>query len=133
MAHLTGCSLMEEKNPAKFSPVKIGDQVWQTEVADTNELRQRGLMFRENLADHAGMIFIFDQEAPHSFWMKNTLIPLDIIWISGEKKVVDIQTLQPCQKDPCPSYTPLKSAQYVLEIGAGKFRGKLGDEVEISF
>jgi uncharacterized membrane protein (UPF0127 family) len=130
MAHLTSCSISNTENPAKISTVKIGDQVFQAEIADTNELRQRGLMFRENLAKNSGMIFIFDHIGKHSFWMKNTLIPLDLIWISADKKVVDVQTLQPCTKDPCQSYIPKNDAKYVLEVGAGIFRGILGDTVE---
>ena len=159
MAHLTGCSISSSENPAKFvffaghsgtnspdssflageslSPakfgeVRIGEQSWQVEIADDNISRQYGLMFRENLAKNSGMLFVFDTPAPHSFWMKNTLIPLDLLWISADKKVVDVQTLQPCQKDPCPSYRPQADALYVLEINAGNFRGNLGDSVEIS-
>jgi len=132
MAHLSSCSLTGTgQNSAKKSTVKVGDQVFSVEVADDNASRQRGLMFRENLAENSGMIFVFEHSAPHSFWMKNTLIPLDIVWISADKKVVDIQTLEPCQADPCPSYRPQADALYVLEVGAGNFRGKLGDEVEI--
>jgi len=133
MAHLSGCSISNSENPAKFSQVKIGEQLFQAEVVDTNESRQRGLMFRKKLADESGMLFIFDYIGKHSFWMKNTLIPLDIIWISDDKKVVDIQTMQPCLTENCASYVPKNDSQYVLEVGAGKFRGNLGDSVEISF
>jgi len=133
MAHLSGCSISSSENPAKFSQVKIGEQLFQAEVVDTNESRQRGLMFRKKLADESGMLFIFDYIGKHSFWMKNTLIPLDIIWISDDKKVVDIQTMQPCLTENCASYVPKNDSQYVLEVGAGKFRGNLGDSVEISF
>jgi uncharacterized membrane protein (UPF0127 family) len=129
MAHLTSCSIPTDKNPTKFSTVEIGQQSFHVEIANTNETRQRGLMFREKLADNEGMLFLFDSPDKHSFWMKNTLIPLDIIWISDDKKVVDIQTMQPCAKDPCPSYQPPNEAQYVLEVGAGKFRGEIGDTI----
>lgn len=132
MAHLSGCVISNKQNPAKFSTVKVNKQSWQVEIADTDELRQRGLMFRENLDENKGMLFFFDHVGTHSFWMKNTLIPLDLIWISEDKKVVDIQTLQPCKKDPCPSYTPANNSKYVLEVGAEKFRGNLGDLVEIN-
>ena len=133
MAHLSGCSVSNKENPAKLAEITIGEQVFQAEIADTNESRQRGLMFREKLKENTGMIFIFDYEGKHSFWMKNTLIPLDLIWISTDKKVVYIQTLQPCKSDPCPSYKPEIDSKYVLEVDAGKFRGILGDSVEISF
>ncbi|MDR0650181.1 MAG: DUF192 domain-containing protein [Candidatus Peribacteria bacterium] len=76
-------------------------------------------MFRETLADNAGMLFIFDQEDHHSFWMKNTLIPLDILRLHSGLQIVDIQQAQPCEADPCPSYLPSSSAQYVLELNQG--------------
>ena len=75
-------------------------------------------MFREQLSDKKGMLFIFPQEGVHSFWMKNTLMPLDLLWIDKERKIIDIQTAQPCQEDPCPVSTPSGSALYVLEINA---------------
>jgi len=52
------------------------------------------------------MIFIFQEEKKHSFWMKNTLIPLDIIWIDYNGKIVDIQTAKPCETAICPNYDP---------------------------
>lgn len=133
MAHLTGCVIHNNENFAEKekAKVQIGEQIWQTEVANNDKLRQRGLMFREKLNENEGMIFVFNYSAPHSFWMKNTLIPLDIIWISEDLKVVDVQTLEPCLHDPCPSYQPKQKAKYVLEINAGKFRGKIGDKVKI--
>ena len=130
MINLTGC-FNNTKNPAKLGEVEIGEQTWQVEIADTNESRRLGLMFRKNLAKNHGMIFVFENEGRHSFWMKNTLIPLDLVWISADKKVVDIKTLQPCLQDPCPSCHPQDKAQYVLEIRAGEFRGELGDKVKI--
>lgn len=81
-----------------------------------------GLMYRRHLADASGMLFIFRQEAPQSFWMKNTLIPLDMIFISADLVIVDITTMQPCITDPCPDYTSRQPAQYVLEVNAGYCR-----------
>lgn len=78
-------------------------------------------MERENLDSNRGMLFIFDQESKHYFWMKNTLIPLDIIWINSNKEVVYMEKNVPaCQVDPCLSYGPDKEAKYVLEINAGQ-------------
>lgn len=129
MAHFTGCSISDDENPANFLKVQVGEQSWQVEIADDDRSRHRGLMFREILEDNKGMLFVFDESRRHSFWMKNTLIPLDIIWISEDKKVTDIQTLQPCKTEICESYQPETNAKYVLEVGAGKFRGNLGDDV----
>jgi uncharacterized membrane protein (UPF0127 family) len=66
------------------------------------------------------MLFIFDVEQIHSFWMKNTHIPLDILRINSSLQIVDIQAAQPCESDPCPSYIPSAPAQYVLEINQGR-------------
>ncbi|MBF0485322.1 MAG: DUF192 domain-containing protein [Candidatus Omnitrophica bacterium] len=90
------------------------------ELAVSPEERERGLMYREKLAQGAGMLFIFDKEDVYSFWMKNTKIPLDIIWLDSQKRVVYIgANIPPCVNDPCPSYNPLKKALYVLEIPSG--------------
>ncbi len=64
--------------------------VVQVEVADTPEKRERGLMFRKELADGRGMVFLFDEEAEHSFWMKDTLIPLDLIFVDGAGRVTGV-------------------------------------------
>ena len=89
------------------------------EVADSPDERSVGLMNRDTLADNYGMLFVFETEEAHSFWMKNTLIPLDALWINGKYQVVDIQTMTPCTVDPCTVYTPAQIALYVLEVPAG--------------
>lgn len=88
------------------------------ETATTPEQRQQGLMFREYLDAQAGMLFVFEYDAPYAFWMKNTKMSLDIIWIDSEWRVVDSTTALPCEDDPCPSYYPRADARYVLEINA---------------
>lgn len=78
-------------------------------------------MYRDKLKGERGMLFIYDEEGVHNFWMKNTLIPLDIIWLDKDKKVIYTKhSAPPCKKPPCPSYGPEKSCRYVLEINAGK-------------
>lgn len=105
----------------KENKVCADDFCFLVEIADDSSERSRGLMDRESLDSDKGMLFIFDQESKHSFWMKNTLISLDMIWISSNKQVVYIEkNVQPCQADPCPSYGPDKEAKYVLEINAGQ-------------
>ena len=89
------------------------------EIADDNEERSNGLMFRENLKENEGMIFIFDDEDAVSFWMKNTLIPLDMIFVNKNLEIVDIKTAVPCKKDPCTLYSPSEPAIYVVEVNAG--------------
>jgi len=109
-------------NKESFEPKKIcfQENCFFVEVADTPEKRAQGLMFRQELADDGGMLFIFPEQGIYSFWMKNTLIPLDIIWIDKEQKVVFIkQDALPCKTDICPSNNPEKEAKYVLELKAG--------------
>lgn len=90
------------------------------EVAADDSTRQQGLMFRDRLADDRGMIFIFPSIGEYAFWMKNTLIPLDMIWLDDQRKVVRVShDVPPCKADPCPSYPPNVQARYVLELAAG--------------
>jgi len=94
-------------------PVKV-------EIAADDENRTQGLMYRDHLADDRGMIFVFPEVGEYSFWMKNTIIPLDMIWIDEARKVVHVtHDVPPCQADPCPSYPPNAKAKYVLEVAAG--------------
>lgn len=95
------------------------------ELAQTPEERAQGLMNREHLDSDAGMLFVFDDEQPRTFWMKNTLIPLDMIFLDSDKKVVEIKSdVLPCESDLCTMYSSLP-AKYVLELNAGiaKSRG----------
>lgn len=106
------------------------------EIADNNLEREKGLMGRNFLAQNRGMLFIFDSEAPQSFWMKNTLFPLDIAFMSEEGKIMDIkENFQPCESDICETYISRAPAKYALEINAGLFRKhgvSIGDFVKIS-
>jgi len=86
------------------------------EVADTPEKKERGLMMREELGKDSGMFFTFDNDGIYSFWMKNTLIPLDIIFISKELEIVEIFHAEPCTEDPCELYETTAASRYVLEV-----------------
>ena len=92
------------------------------EIAKTQRERIYGLMFRKELAENRGMLFIYSDVAPHSIWMKNTLIPLDILWLNSQKKVVFFLDNVPiCKTQQCPSYSPppFIQTQYVLELSSG--------------
>jgi uncharacterized membrane protein (UPF0127 family) len=92
------------------------------EVADTTEKRARGLMYRESLAKDRGMLFTFPEPQQWTFWMKNTRIALDIIWMDGNKKIVHVERNVPgCSRNDegCPQYQPNNDALYVLEVAAG--------------
>jgi uncharacterized membrane protein (UPF0127 family) len=92
------------------------------ELADTAEKRARGLMFRTALPANRGMLFTFTEAQPWTFWMKNTRISLDIIWMDGKKTIVHVERNVPtCSRtdDGCPQYQPNDNAMYVLELAAG--------------
>ena len=89
------------------------------EVANTPETRARGLMFRENLPENNGMLFVFEKADFHAFWMKNMNIALDFIWLDQDKRVLWIdENILPCV-EKCPSLVPTKKIKYVLEVNAG--------------
>ena len=87
-------------------------------------------MFRDSLDKNKGMLFIYQAHSKQSFWMKNTLIPLDIIWINKDKKVVFIsENAQPCKWYSCYSIKPTAEAKYVLEVNSGVVQ-KIGLKTE---
>ena len=102
--------LPDGKSTARFS----------MEVAATNAERQVGLMYRKEIASDRGMIFLFPEQKVHRFWMKNTFIPLDMVFVSKDMKVVGIlESVPPQTEDPRFVDEP---SQYVLEFGAGVMR-----------
>jgi uncharacterized membrane protein (UPF0127 family) len=100
------------------------------EMADSYQERQQGLMYRKSMKENQGMIFMFSQETTQSFWMKNTYISLDIIYVDGELKIVSIaKNTVPESEEQIPSKGP---AQYVVEVIAGytdKFGIEAGDYI----
>lgn len=98
------------------------------EVADTQEKMERGLMFRKHLGENKGMLFSFDADGTYAFWMKNTIIPLDIIFISKDFKIVEIFHAEPCTEEPCKSYQTTAYSKYILEVNAN-FTTKNGIDV----
>ncbi|HVR43317.1 MAG TPA: DUF192 domain-containing protein [Thermoanaerobaculia bacterium] len=91
------------------------------EIAADPETRARGLMYRPSLPPGRGMLFLFPETSVHSFWMKDTLVSLDMIWIDEQGRVVDVESeVPPCRSDPCPSYVPDGESRYVLELAAGE-------------
>ena len=92
---------------------------WDVEVAKD---KAKGLMSREELAKNSGMLFEYDEERIVSIWMKNMKIPIDIIWLNKDKKVVHlVENAQPCV-DKCEGFKPKAKAQYVLELNAGQIQ-----------
>lgn len=100
------------------------------EIAETDDERGKGLMYRKSMADTQGMLFMFDAPEEQSFWMKNTYISLDIIYVNGKKEIVSVQKYAtPLSEESLPSFKP---AQYVVEVNAGfcdKYKIKYGDKI----
>lgn len=102
--------------------IAVGDREITVWVAANDEDRGRGLMEVEQLPPPIdGMLFVFEEPRPASFWMLNTLIPLDIWWFDGEGTLVGSTTMQPCQAQPCPSYPSPGPVGWALETPAGDF------------
>lgn len=132
---LTGLLLAAAVCACRADPwVALGGERFQVELATTPEERARGLMFRDELpADH-GMLFVYDREGPRSFWMKNTRIPLDILFFDGNRRLINWHTARPCRSDPCPGYSADAPARYVLELNAGTaamLELEAGDRMEL--
>jgi uncharacterized membrane protein (UPF0127 family) len=115
LALLVGCEPKSVSGLATV-PMEIGSKTFTLEVADRTDSRTYGLMRRDSMpADH-GMIFVFDKEEPRGFWMKNTRIPLDIIFIDAGGKVVSVKQMKPYDLTSTPSDGP---AQYAIELNQG--------------
>src|SRR3989344_4432018 len=97
----------------------LGGEHIVAEVRDTPGARERGLSLRDSLEEDTGMLFVFPNDARHSFWMKDMKFPIDIVWISKEGKVVDIQHEVAPETYPEYSFAPQDIARYVLELRAG--------------
>jgi len=116
--------------------VEVGGQRYEVEIADNDASRAQGLMFRDKMADGHGMLFIHDYEEPQAYWMKNTRIPLDILYFdTGRRLVTQQRDVPPCSAgDACPIYPSNAPARYVLELNAGQAaKLKLQDGSKIRF
>lgn len=103
------------------------------EIVDDDAERSRGLMFREELPVGHGMLFVFDRPHILSFWMKNTHIPLDILFFDTEGLFVSTATMEPCRSYPCPMYTSAAEAQYALEVPKGSVEmSRIGEKWELT-
>jgi uncharacterized protein len=141
----SGCST--GANPDSFPPVEevqIGSQKFSLELALTPEKRAEGLMGREKIADNGGMLFVFPDHAPYptelSFWMKNCLVPIDLIFIDPAGKIIAIHEMTPPPPGtPDQELTVYRSggpAQYAIEIKGGlaaELGLQVGDHVELRF
>lgn len=130
---LTSCA---SANSGSETPaVVLHGHRFSTELATDAPSREHGLMMRSMLAADHGMLFVFPETTPQGFWMKNTLIPLDILYFDADRRLVSLQLdVPPCKADPCPIYPSEAPARYVLELSAGTARrigAASGDELKI--
>lgn len=106
-------------NQNSTNQVCFQENCFNVELAITEQQKILGLQSRESLENDSGMLFLFTAPGIYSFWMKDTLIPLDIIWLDENKKIVFIkENALPCQTTQCESFSPEENAKYVLEINA---------------
>jgi len=101
----------------------------EAEVASTPQTRAQGLMFRRDMAQQRGMLFVFTQDAPHCMWMKNTLIPLSVAFLDDSGHIINVEEMQPQSEE---NHCAKQPARYALEMNPGWFaqRGlKRGDAI----
>lgn len=113
--------------------IEAGDPlVLDVELAATTAAQARGLMGVEKLPEDYGLVFAWADTGIHSFYMKDTLVPLDIAWWNKDGKIVDIQTMEPCIADPCRIYVPAGEHTSAVEVKAGLMKSagvEVGDRV----
>lgn len=103
--------------------VELKGQRFSVEIANDDASRARGLMFRDTMAREAGMLFLFERQEMQAFWMRNTRIPLDIMYFDKDRRLVSTAAgVPPCRTPQCPSYPSTGPAQFVLELNAGLAR-----------
>lgn len=105
------------------SEVVVGGEIWSVAVADDAAERARGLMGVADLGGLRGMLFVFPSGGSAAFWMKDTLLALDIAFFAADGSLVDLLEMAPCVADPCPVYQPAGPYRYALEVPAGGFSG----------
>lgn len=114
------CGLLAACTLASCAPptirARIGGEEFRLEVARTEEEKAQGLMHRRSLGERRGMIFVYEADERLSFWMKNTRIPLDLVFLSREGEVLQIEALRPHSLKPV---TSERAARYALELPAG--------------
>ncbi|MBD1910966.1 MULTISPECIES: DUF192 domain-containing protein [unclassified Leptolyngbya] len=115
--------------------VELGSEQFQLEVARTPSEQAMGLMYRPSLEDNRGMLFPFRYQRVVQFWMKNCLIPLDMVFLRNGT-VQAVVTAPPCEDEPCPTYGPSTAVDSVIELRGGRAQEvgiTPGDRVEIRF
>lgn len=103
---------------ANKTQVTLGDTTILADVSDTPALREQGLSGRKNLGEGEGMLFVFPEAAEYGFWMKDMNFPIDIVWVSADKRVVGVEKSVAPETYP-KTFKPTSPVLYVLELPAG--------------
>ena len=101
--------------------VEVSGESWDVAVAAEPNERVQGLMLVTGLGELEGMLFVWEDDTTTPFWMKDTLLPLDIAFFAADGTLVDLLSMEPCPADPCPYYDPAGPYRYALEAPAGAF------------
>ena len=125
MKHLVLCfcfAVVAATACAKSGPyVELKVHRYSIELAEDEAAREYGLMNRTEMDPDHGMLFVFPNDEPRAFWMKNTKIPLDMLFFDREQRLISVQhDVPPCVSDPCPPYRSGAPARYVLELNGGE-------------
>lgn len=114
------CLLIYQDGFAAEALLSINDNLFEVELAITAEERSKGLMHRNSLAANQGMLFVYPEPLIVSFWMHQTLIPLDILFFDSDGQLLELfENIPPCKVSPCKNYTNKSPAEFVLELPAG--------------
>ncbi len=118
-----GFSAAAVASPAIIPLTLPSGKVLQVEVMVKDEDRAMGVMFRPSLPEDHGLLFVFEASDFHGLWMKNCRFPIDMLWLDEAHRVVHVaEGVPPCRQGPCPVYSPMRRASFVLEVNAGQAR-----------
>ena len=130
LALFIGCSGTTPADPLLTYPLRIKNHEIRAELANTEEGRRHGLMFRDRLGDNSGMVFSYPEAGINAMWMKNTRVPLSVAFIDRNGRILNIEDMEPFSEQ---AHASAGEAAYALEMNRGWFRKrgiKAGDRVE---
>ena len=122
-------------SPSDIKYVKIAGQSVKVDLALTPLEQEQGLSGRTELGPNEGMLFVFDTPGKYSFWMKDMLFPIDMIWLAPDSRVVYVKKDARSESYP-ESFTPNEEAKYVLEVSSGfseRYNLQIGDRAEFKY
>lgn len=116
---------------ANVVDLTLNGKLYHIEIADTQSRKNRGLMYRQSIEKNAGMLFPYDAPVHLNIWMKNTLIPLAVLWLDDQARIIYRKILQPCRTAHCPSFGPEQRSMYALELHPAELnRFKVGEQLQ---